>query len=46
MPFRDVNDGNAQKPKYNCVGFMGGGTGVADPRKFVKGEGGPGKLSE
>jgi len=31
---------NAQKPKYNCVGFMGGGTGVADPRKFVKAKSG------
>lgn len=31
---------NAQKPRYNCVGFMGGGTGVADPRKFVKAKSG------
>ena len=31
---------NAQRPKYSCVGFMGGGTGVADPRKFVKAKSG------
>jgi len=34
---------NARKPKYNSVGFMGGGSGVADPRRFVKcGSGGIG----
>ncbi len=35
---------NARKPIYACVGLLGGGSGVPDPRRFVtqgSGKGGP-----